>query len=89
MDIKCRCGRYARVNMGFEWVCWECRAKDLYKTHEEDWRDYTLREKQKELSLYKLSSETNEEWVLRCRAMYRSLAQNLDMSIGNDTRKQG
>lgn len=79
MDIKCRCGKFARVNMGFEWVCWECRAMDLRGTHEEDWRDYDLRLKAKELGLGKHHNETDREWGSRAREIFKKL----DFSLGD------
>ena len=87
MDIKCRCGRYARINMGMEWVCWECRAEDLNETHLEDWRDYTLRAKTKELGLELRQGETPQQLTERCRPMFKILAQGLGEKVANSTRK--
>ena len=88
MDVKCRCGQYARVNMGMEWVCWECRAIDLRGTHEEDWRDFELRAMAKKLGLGLKQGETTQDLATRSRAMFRPLAEQLGDKYANNSTKQ-
>lgn len=88
MGVKCRCGKFAVVNMGMEWVCWDCRAVDLRGTHEEDWRDYELRQMAKKLGLGLKPGESVADHATRAREMFRPLAEKLGDKYANDSTEQ-
>lgn len=84
MDIKCACGKYSRVCVGIEWLCWECRAIVLKNTPEEDWRENELRASAKKLKLGRQSGETDHDIAVRSRVLFKELVKNMDKSVGYD-----